>query len=96
MTRDLIAGETIAYYEMGDDKLWCRVKDDNPAEASMTQISSVVHTPEGAPRRIETRAHSSLTSTADRFTMDIECTLLENDRVVRVRRWQDTVRRELV
>jgi putative CocE/NonD family hydrolase len=96
LTRDLISGETVAYYEMGDDKLWCRVKDDDPARASMTQVSSVVHTPEGAARRIETQARSSLTSTADSFTMDIECTLLENDRVVRVRRWQDTVRREWV
>ncbi|MFI4889027.1 MAG: CocE/NonD family hydrolase [Steroidobacterales bacterium] len=96
LTRDIISGEAIAYYELGGDKLSCRVIENNPADASMTMSSSVVHTPEGAARRIETRAEGTLKSTADSFSMDIECTLLENDRVVRTRRWQDTVRRELV
>jgi hypothetical protein len=55
-----------------------------------------VHTPEGAPRRVESRAEGSLSSTADSFIMDIKCTLRENDRVVREKQWQDTVKRELV
>jgi hypothetical protein len=38
----------------------------------------------------------SPSSTADSFRMDIECTLLENGKVVRSRHVEDEVRRELV
>jgi putative CocE/NonD family hydrolase len=96
LTRDLISGDATAHYQMGPDELWCRVNDRDPAQASMQLSTSVVHTPTGAARRVEARAEGSLKSTVDSFVMDIECTLLENDRVVRRRRWQDTVKRELV
>ncbi len=96
LTRDFISGDAIAYCELGEDRLWCRVNESNPAEASMKLSSRVVHTPDGAARRIETRAEGELKSNVDTFFMDIECTLLENDRLVRTRRWQDSVRRELV
>jgi putative CocE/NonD family hydrolase len=96
LTRDLISGDASVYFELGGDKLTCRVCERDPAVASMTMTSSVVHTPEGAVRRIETRAVGTLSSNAGSFSMDIECTLLEDDKVVRTRRWQDTVRRELV
>jgi uncharacterized protein len=96
LTRDLISKEATAHFQMGPDELWCRVNDNDPARASMQLSTKVVHTPEGAARRIEARAEGSLSSTVDSFVMDIECTLLENDRVVRKKRWQDTVKRELV
>jgi uncharacterized protein len=96
LTRDIKTGEATAHYQMGPDELWCRVNDNDPAQASMQLSTSVVHTPEGAARRVETRAQGTLRSTADSFVMDIQCTLLENDRIVRERRWQDTVKRQLV
>jgi hypothetical protein len=96
LTRDLISKEATAHFQMGPDELWCRVNDNDPARASMQLSTKVVHTPEGAARRIEARAEGSLSSTVDSFVMDIECTLLENDHVVRKKRWQDTVKRELV
>ncbi len=83
LTRDLISSETTAHYQMGPDELWCRVNDNDPARASMQLSTKVVHTPEGAARRIEAQAEGSLSSTVDTFVMDIECTLLENGRVVR-------------
>jgi uncharacterized protein len=96
LTRDLISGDTTAEFQMGPDHLWCRVNDHAPADASMQLSTSLVHTPEGAARRVETRAEGALKSTVDSFSIDIECTLLEDDRVVRRRRWQDSARRELV
>jgi putative CocE/NonD family hydrolase len=96
LTRDFVSDEAIAEFKMGSDQLWCRVSDRDPAHASMRLSSSLVHTPENAPRRIETRAEGALTSSVDTFSMDIECTLLENGRIVRSRRWQDSARRELV
>jgi uncharacterized protein len=96
MIRDIRSGEATAHYQMGPDELWCRVNDDDPARASMHLSTVAVHTPDGAPRRVESRADGSLSSTADSFVMDIKCTLLENGRVVRERQWQDTVKRELV
>lgn len=96
LTRDFVSGEAIAHYKMGADELWCRVNDNDPAQASMQLSTRVLHTPEGAARRIEALAEGSLKSTVDTFVMDIKCTLLENDRVVREKRWQDTVKRQLV
>jgi hypothetical protein len=96
LTRDLKTGEATAHYQMGPDELWCRVNDNDPGQASMRLSTRVVHTPEGAARRVEARAEGTLRSTADTFVMDIQCTLLENDRIVREKRWQDTVKRQLV
>ena len=96
LTRDLKNGSATVYCEIGTDRLWCTVNEANPAEASMKLQASVVYTPEGAARRIETRAEGVLRSTMKSFETDIECTLLENDRVVRTRRWMDSVPRELV
>lgn len=96
LTRDLKNGSATVYCEIGTDRLWCTVNEANPAEASMKLQASVVYTPEGAARRIETRAEGVLRSTVKTFETDIECTLLENDRVVRTRRWMDSVPRELV
>jgi uncharacterized protein len=96
LTRDQRSGDVTAHFQMGPDELWCRVNDRDPALASMQLSTSVVHTPKGASRRIEARAEGTLRSTQDSFIMDIECTLLDNDRVVRRRRWQDAVKRELV
>ncbi len=75
-------------------RIACRVKDDDPAGASLKTACSNV---EGdGRRRIEVRSDGELRSTKDEFILDIGCTLLENDREVRTRRWQDKVRRELV
>jgi uncharacterized protein len=95
-TRNVMSGEATAEFQMGPDRLWCRVNEHDPATASMQLSSKLVHTPEGAARRIETHAEGALKSTVDTFSIDIECTLLENEKVVRTRRWQNTVRRELV
>ena len=96
LTRDFKHGSATVYCEIGSDRLWCTVNEANPAEASMKLEASIVHTAEGAARRIETRAVGVLRSSEKSFETDIECTLLENDRVVRTRRWQGSVARELV
>ena len=96
LTRNLMTGDATADFQMGPDRLWCRVNDHHPAIASIQVSSKDVLTPEGAARRLEARAEGILKSTADTFAFDIEVSLLENDRVVRTRRWQDTFRRELV
>lgn len=96
LTRDLMTGDATADFQMGPDRLWCRVSDRDPAIASIQVSSKDVLTPEGAARRLEARAEGVLRSTVDTFAFDIEVTLLENDRVVRSRRWQDSFRRELV
>jgi hypothetical protein len=75
-------------------EITCRVKDDEPAAASLRTVCS---NPEKAgDRRVEVRSDGELRSTADEFILDITCTLLENDRVVRTRQWKDKVRRELI
>jgi hypothetical protein len=73
-----------------------RISEHNPAEASIMVSTSAAYLVAGRTRRIEARAEGTLKSTVDTFVVDIECTLLENDRIVRQRRWQDSVRRELV
>jgi len=75
-------------------KITCRVKDDDPASASLKTACSNLEKDGG--RRIEVRSDGELRSTTDEFILDITCTLLENDRVVRARQWKDKVRRELI
>ena len=70
------------------------MKDDDPATASL-QVSGSSRN-EADNRVIEVRSEGKLSSTKDQFIMDITCTLLENDKVVRARQWKDKVRRELV
>lgn len=75
-------------------KMRCRVKDDDPATASL-QVSGSSRN-EADNRVIEVRSEGTLSSTTNQFIMDITCTLLENDKVVRSREWKDKVKRELV
>jgi hypothetical protein len=74
-------------------KIWCRVKDDDPASASL-QVSGSNLEKDGG-RKVEVRSEGTLRSTTHEFILDIACTLLENDKVVRTRQWKDKVRREL-
>jgi len=83
-----------ALVTLGDDKIWCRVTEHDPATASLEIAGSRVETQ--GDRRIEARVEGSLRSTVDAFLMDIESTLLENGNVVRSGRWKDEARRELV
>ena len=96
LTHDMGSGEHTAFFVMGDDQIWCRVKEDDPATASLKTSATVVHTPETSQRRVETRAEGVLSSTVDSFLWNIECTLLEDGKVVRSRTWTEKVRRELV
>ncbi len=75
-------------------KITCRVEDGDPAAASLHNVAA--YTESGGGRRIEVRSEGELRSTQDEFVLDINCTLLENDREVRARRWTDRVKRELV
>jgi hypothetical protein len=93
-TDELATGLHTALVTLGDDKIWCRVKEHDPATASLEIAGNRVETQ--GDRRIEARAEGSLRSTVDAFLMDIECTLLENGNVVRSGRWKDEARRELV
>ncbi len=93
-SQDLASGAHTAFVKLGDDKIWCRVKEDDPATASLEIQGARVET--HGERTVETRAEGSLRSTVGSFVMDIECTLLENGKPVRSGRWKDEVRRELV
>ena len=93
-THDVATGVHTAFVTLGDDKIWCRVNENDPASASLEIQGTRVENQ--GERRIEARAEGSLRSTADSFLMDIECTLLDNGKVVRSGRWQDEVKRELV
>ncbi len=75
-------------------RISCRVKDEDPAAASLQTTSS--NTENDGSRRVEVRSEGELRSTVDDFILDITCTLLENYKVVRTRRWKDKVRRELL
>jgi putative CocE/NonD family hydrolase len=93
-SRDHARGVSTAFVTLGDDKIRCRVKEDDPADASLEIEGRRIETM--GERSIETRATGSLRSTADRFVMDLECTLLENGKVIRSGRWKEDVKRELV
>ena len=75
-------------------KIRCRVKDDDPASASLQVSGSSLE--EDGSRRVEVRSDGTLQGTTHEFILDIVCTLLENDKVVRTREWKDKVRRELL
>lgn len=75
-------------------KIRCRVKDEDPASASLQVSGSNLES--GGRRKVEVRSEGTLRSTAHEFILDIACTLLENDKVVRTRQWKDKVRRELL
>jgi uncharacterized protein len=96
LTRDIAHRRTSAEFQMGPSKIGCEVRDDDPAHAALTISTSETNTPIGGRRVIETRTHGAMTSTADRFRMDVTCTLLENGKEVRTRQWLKDVKRQLV
>jgi putative CocE/NonD family hydrolase len=93
-SRDVASGGGAAFVKLGDDEIRCRVNENDPAIASLEIHGARVETQ--GERTLETRADGTLRSTVDSFVMDIECTLLENEKPVRSGRWKDEVRRELV
>jgi putative CocE/NonD family hydrolase len=95
MTRDYGAGVVSARFDLGRNIIECKVNEANPGEASLHLTANVQNTAADG-RQIETRAVGTLSSTVDRFIMDMECTLLENGKVIRTRRWEDNVPRQLL
>jgi putative CocE/NonD family hydrolase len=82
--------------DLGDQRIRCDVRDDDPATASLRfSAGEKGSTPDGS-RQVEARAEGTLSSTAHYFSLDVKCTLLENDKMVRSRQWKDHVRRDLV
>jgi putative CocE/NonD family hydrolase len=94
-TRDYSTGETVALFELEDSVLECRVNKDNPGQASLHLNTSAKR--EAADGRvIETRAVGALSSTIDKFILDMQVTLLENDKIIRSRSWKDEFPRQLL
>ncbi len=103
-THDVASGEHTAYFELGNvlqpgetstrgmDRIWCRVDENDPAVASVRFEGT--SSGQAGGRRVDARAEGTLSSDAQAFTLDVECTLLDNDEVVRSRRWQDRVPRD--
>ena len=91
---DVANGTHTSFFVLGDDKVWCRVKEDDPAAASL-ELSGFTRS-SGRPRQVEARAEGTLRSTVDAFILDVTCTLLENNKVVRSRQWKHKARRQLV
>ena len=96
LTRDIAHARTSARFQMGPSEIGCDVSDDDPAHAALTIKTSEINTPIGGNRVIETRTHGAMTSTVDRFRMDVTCRLLENGREIRTRRWLKDVKRQFV
>ncbi|HEU4402088.1 MAG TPA: CocE/NonD family hydrolase [Candidatus Polarisedimenticolia bacterium] len=71
-----------------------RVEDRNPAAAALEVESFYRGRSRG--RTVEARGEGSLRSTGTEFLFDVTCTLLENGRTIRRRRWQDRAPRRLV
>jgi uncharacterized protein len=95
LTRDYSTGDTNALFDLGDNVIECRVNEDDPAQASLHLNTSAKR--EAADGRvIETRAAGALSSTADKFILDMQVTLLENDKVIRSRVWKDEIPRQLL
>jgi len=94
ITYDAVRETHKSFFILGDDTIWCRVKDDDPATASL-ELSGFTES-KGSGRRVQARAEGSLLSTQNDFILDVTCTLLENEKVVKSRQWKDKVRRELV
>ena len=95
-TRDYVAREATARYQMGPSAIMCRVSDDDPAEAVLTISTSEKDTPLLGKRVVETQTEGTLRSTKDRFLLDVTCTLLENGKTIRSRQWKSDVARALV
>jgi hypothetical protein len=95
VTRDYAAGVTTATCDLGNNVIECRVNEADPGQAALTLKASVERRASDG-RLIETRAEGALSSTVDRFFLDMEVTLLENGKAVRTRRWSDSVARELL
>ena len=95
VTRNYVTGVNSATFKLTRERIECRVNERNPAEASVNVTASAPHRAADG-RSIETRAEGTLRSTMDHFLMDMECTILENGKVVRTRKWKDEVRREFI
>lgn len=94
VNRDFDKGVTTAQLNLWTDKITCRVRDDDPASASLeTKGANSVET---GNRRIEVRSEGSLRTTEDSFLLNMRVALLENDKEVRSREWKDKIKRELV
>jgi putative CocE/NonD family hydrolase len=96
LTRDMVHGITSARFQMGPSQIGCEVSDADPAQARLTVKTSERNHPIDSTRLIETRTQGAMTSTRDRFHMDVTCTLLENGKVIREKTWQTDVARQLV
>jgi hypothetical protein len=95
LTRNYVSGISSATFKLTRELIECRVDERNPAEASVRVTASAPHKAADG-RSIETRAEGTLRSTMDHFLLDMECTLLENGKVIRTKRWKDEVRREFI
>jgi len=95
LTRNYATGVASATFKLTRELIECRVNERNPAEASVRVTASAPHRAADG-RSIETRAEGTLRSTIDHFLLDMECTLVENGKVIRTRRWKDEVRREFI
>jgi putative CocE/NonD family hydrolase len=94
LMRDVEAGTHTAVLNLWGEKIRCRVKEDDPATASLEVSGSNQF--EGDDRKVEVRSEGTLRTTVDQFVLDITCTLLDNHKVVRTRQWKDKIHRELV
>jgi putative CocE/NonD family hydrolase len=94
--RDVVTGITRASFLMGEDRIGCEVSDSDPAHAALTIDTREQYHPLTGRRLVEAHTQGALRSTQDRFQMDLTCTLSENGRLVRRRRWVTDVKREMV
>lgn len=93
---DKVSGVTRATFLMGEDRIGCEVSDADPARAALTIDTREEFHPLTGRRLVESHTVGALTSTVDSFRMDLTCTLSENGRTVRSRRWVTQVKREQV
>ena len=95
-SRDYVSGGAEARFQMGPSVITCSTSDADPAHAALTISTSEKNRPLLGNRVVETRTEGALRSTEDRFLLDVTCTLLENGKVIRDKRWTADVKRELV
>lgn len=95
MTRDYSNGDVRAEFQLGSQTIVCRVNENDPAAASL-DVTANVRNQAADGRVIETRATGSLSSTAERFTLDMQATLLANGREIRSKTWHDATPRQLL
>lgn len=93
-TRDIVTGEVKTTFQMGADLIGCSVRESDPAHAALTIKTHDSFHPLQGRRLVEMHTQGALRSTQDRFQMDLTCTLTENGRTVRSRRWTTDVPRE--